>query len=164
MTMWRAYDVYMHIIMEGTRLAATTPRAAIQTCACHRVRMAARAVTRTYDDMLRPTGLRATQLSILVAVAIDGAMSITGLAKLLCTDRSTLTRNLRPLEDQGLIMIGPEGRYRSRTLEITKHGRARLGEALPLWEKAQNALRARLGDSNWAEMYGCLDNLISAAA
>lgn len=126
--------------------------------------MAARAVTRSYDDLLRPTGLRATQLSILVAVANDDAMSITALAKLLGTDRSTLTRNLRPLEDQGLITIGAEGRYRSRTLGMTKQGHARLREALPLWQKAQHALRARLGDANWAEMYSCLDNLIRAAA
>ena len=64
---------------------------------CHKVRMAARFITRAYDDILRPVGLRATQLSVLVAVAIDGAISITELAKFLGMDRTTLTRNLSPL-------------------------------------------------------------------
>ena len=125
--------------------------------------MAARSVTRMYDDTLRPVGLRATQLSVLVAVAIDGAISIAALAKFLGMDRSTLTRNLRPLVDQDLIAIGREGRYRSRTLEITKQGHARLRQAMPLWEKAQKTLKSKLGDANWAVMYRCLDGLILAA-
>jgi DNA-binding MarR family transcriptional regulator len=136
---------------------------AIKSCACHKVRMAARAVTRAYDDALRPAGLRATQLSVLVAIASDGAMSITALAKFMGMDRSTLTRNLRPLEDQKLIMVGQEGWHRSRTLEITKQGRTRLRQAMPLWERAQEALKAELGDTNWAGMHDCLDDLIRAA-
>jgi hypothetical protein len=55
----------------------TPERKMIEQCACHRIRMAARTVTRAYDDALRPVGLRATQLSVLAAVAIDGAISIT---------------------------------------------------------------------------------------
>lgn len=135
----------------------------IDTCACHKVRVAARAVTRAYDDALRPVGLRATQVSVLVAIAIDGAMSIAALARLMGMDRSTLTRNLRPLEAEGLIAVGIEGRHRSRTLEITKKGRARLKAALPLWEKAQRALKAKLGDASWAAIHGSLDHLIRAA-
>src|SRR5215472_7862470 len=97
----------------------------VANCACLKVRMAARAVTRAYDSALRPIGLRATQLSILVAVAIDGAISIAALAEFLGMDRTTLTRNLRPLQKQGLIAIGPEGWRRSRVLEITTKGKSR---------------------------------------
>jgi len=125
--------------------------------------MAARAVTRAYDDALRPVGLRATQLSVLVAIAIDGAMSITALAKFMGMDRSTLTRNLRPLEEQDLIVVGVEGRHRSRTLEITKQGRARLRQAMPFWERAQKTLKAKLGDADWEGMQASLDHLIRAA-
>jgi DNA-binding MarR family transcriptional regulator len=98
--------------------------------------MAARAVTRLYDDTLRSVGLRATQLAVLVAVGGDNVVSITALAKFMGMDRSTLTRNLTPLERDGLIRVGNEGWRRSRTVEITKKRRSRLREALPLWEKA----------------------------
>src|SRR5499427_8122117 len=109
-----------------------TEREILENCACHKVRTAARAVTRAYDEALRPVGLRATQLSVLVAATADDALSITSLAKYMGMDRSTLTRNLRPLESEGLIRVGVEGWRRSRALKITKKGRARLQEALPL--------------------------------
>jgi DNA-binding MarR family transcriptional regulator len=134
-----------------------------EDCACHKVRMAARAVTRAYDDALRPVGLRATQLAVLVAIAVEGAMSITALAKFMIMDRSTLTRNLRPLEAEGLVAVGLEGWRRSRTLEVTKKGRLRLGEALPLWKQAQEMLRRKLGDQNWVNIHSDLDQLIRAA-
>ena len=104
-----------------------TEREVIENCACQKVRTAARAVTRAYDEALRPVGLRATQLAVLVAVAMDDAISITALAKFMGMDRSTLTRNLRPLEKEGLVRLGMEGWRRSRTLEITRddHGCAR---------------------------------------
>jgi len=99
-------------------------------------------VTRAYDDALRPVGLRATQLAVLIAVGIEGAVSITALAKLMGMDRSTLTRNLRPLEREGLVAVGLEGWRRSRTLEITNNGRTRLREALPPLEAGSGHLAA----------------------
>jgi DNA-binding MarR family transcriptional regulator len=135
----------------------------VESCACHKVRMAARAVTRAYDDALRPVGLRATQLAVLVAIAVEGAMSITALAKFMIMDRSTLTRNLRPLEEEGLVAVGLEGWRRSRTLEVTEKGRLRLAEALPLWKQAQETLRRKLGDQNWVKIHSDLDQLIQAA-
>ena len=135
----------------------------LASCACHRVRTAARAVTRAYDEALRPVGLRATQLAVLVATAADDPLSITALAKLLGMDRSTLTRNLRPLEAEGLISVGLEGWRRSRTLEITKKGRSRLRAAVPLWENAQRTLRRKLGDRRWDLIQNDLDDLIRVA-
>jgi DNA-binding MarR family transcriptional regulator len=140
-----------------------TEREVVERCACHKVRMAARAVTRLYDDTLRSSGLRATQLSVLVAVGIDEAMSITALAKFMGMDRSTLTRNLSPLEKEGLIRVGLEGWRRSRAVEMTKKGRSRLREALPLWEKAQQTLKRKLGDRKWDVIRGDLDDLIREA-
>ena len=78
-------------------------------------------------------------------------------------DRSTLTRNLRPLERDGLVKLGIEGWRRSRTVEITKKGRSRLKDALPLWEKAQAALRRKLGDKRWDLIHDDLDAFIGAA-
>ena len=140
-----------------------TEREVVENCVCHRTRMAARAVTRLYDDTLRPVGLRATQLAVLVAVGGDNVVSITALAKFMGMDRSTLTRNLTPLERDGLIRVGNEGWRRSRTVEITKKGRSRLREALPLWEEAQETLRRELGLRRWAVIRADLDDLIRAA-
>ena len=133
------------------------------SCLCHRTRMASRAVTRLYDDILRPTGLRATQLAGLVAVGNEDATSITELAKFMGMDRSTLTRNLTPLEREGLIRVGNEGWRRSRIVEITNKGRSRLREALPFWEKAQQTMRQKLGGRRWPVIMADLDDLIRAA-
>ena len=132
-------------------------------CLCHRTRTASRAVTRFYDEILRSVGLRATQLAVLVAVGNEDVMSITALAKFMGMDRSTLTRNLAPLEREGLIRVGNEGWRRSRTVEITKKGRARLREALPFWEKAQDTLRQKLGSRKWPVIMADLNDLIRAA-
>ena len=134
-----------------------------KSCLCHRTRMAARAVTRLYDDILRPAGVRATQLAVLVAVGTQDVVSISALAKLMGMDRSTLARNVAPLEREGLIRIGNEGWRRSRTIEITQKGRSRLREALPFWEKAQQTMRQRLGSRRWPVIMADLDDLIGAA-
>jgi DNA-binding MarR family transcriptional regulator len=123
--------------------------------------MAARAVTRLYDEILRSIGLRATQLAVLVAAANESVVSITALAKFMGMDRSTLTRNLTPLERRdGLIRVGNEGWRRSRTVAITHKGRGRLRKALPLWEKAQNIARQKLGSRRWSVIMTDLDDLI----
>jgi DNA-binding MarR family transcriptional regulator len=139
-----------------------TEREVIENCACHKVRTAARAVTRAYDEALRPVGLRATQLAVLVGVAMDKAISINALAELMGMDRTTLTRNLGPLEKQGLVTRGTEGWRRSRALEVTKKGRSRLRQALPLWSGAQQALKKKLGNRNWDLVRDGLDYLIRA--
>jgi DNA-binding MarR family transcriptional regulator len=140
-----------------------TEREVVENCACHKVRTAARAVTRAYDEALRPVGLRVTQFTILVAAALDDALSITALAKFMGMDRSTLTRNLAPLVREGLLRVGHEGWRRSRAVQITKQGRSRLRQALPLWEKAQDTLRRKLGTRRWTDIRSDLDDLIRAA-
>jgi DNA-binding MarR family transcriptional regulator len=146
--------------MSRTALTSTVVQRMIDTCACHRVRMASRAITRAYDEALRPVGLRATQVSLLAAVALEGAMSITALAGAVGMDRSTLTRNLGPLEKEGLLAVGGEGWRRSRTLGITAKGRTRLQQALPRWEAAQKRLKQDLGGPRWDDIQTGLDHLI----
>ena len=135
----------------------------INECACLKVRTAARAVTRLYDDAFRPVGLRATQLSVLVAVAFSEALSIAYLSRLLGMDRSTLTRNLRPLEEKGLVVLGPEGHHRSRTLSITSKGDQLVRKALPLWEKTQEKLRGELKKPHWTNFHAEMDHVIKSA-
>ena len=135
-------------------------RRMIETCACHRLRVAARGVTRDYDEGLRPVGLRATQVALLAAIAAEGASSMASLARALGMDRSTLTRNVTPLERDGLLELGGEGWRRSRALALTPKGRARLEAALPLWERAQRRLRQKLGARGWKEVQRGLDHVI----
>jgi len=137
--------------------------ALINECACLKVRTAARSVTRLYDDAFRPVGLRATQLSVLVAVAFGEAVSIASLSRLLGMDRSTLTRNLRPLEANGLVSLGPEGHHRSRTLRITTKGEQLVRKALPIWEKTQEKLREELKNPHWTNFHAELDHVIKSA-
>jgi DNA-binding MarR family transcriptional regulator len=128
---------------------------------CHKARMAARAITRAYDEALRATGLRATQVSVLAAVGARGALSIKALADSLEMDRTTLTRNLRPLE--GYVLLAPERRHRSRMLTLTAAGHAALRAALPLWEEAQGTIRRRLGERRWPAVQEALAELTAEA-
>ena len=137
--------------------------ALINECACLKVRTASRAVTRFYDDAFRPVGLRATQLTVLVAVTFGEAVSIASLSRLLGMDRSTLTRNLRPLEGKGLVALGPEGHHRSRTLNVTSKGEQLVRRALPLWEKTQEKLRQELKMPHWTNLHAELDHVIKSA-
>jgi DNA-binding MarR family transcriptional regulator len=134
----------------------------VNNCVCHKVRAAARSVTCAYDQALRPVRLRATQLAVLAGVGIDGSVSITALADRLAMDRTTLSRNLRPLEKADLIKVGDESWRRSRTLEITEKGRSRLRKAFPLWQKAQETLRRNLGVSEFDEVRDSLGRLVNA--
>ena len=122
-----------------------------------------RSVTRAYDEALRPTGLRATQLLLLVAIAAEGAVSISALASTMGMDRTTLTRNVEPLEKEGLIQRGEEAWRRSRSLKLTTAGRSVMSKAIPLWKTAQEHLREKLGEKDWSAVHEMLNRLIGAA-
>jgi DNA-binding MarR family transcriptional regulator len=138
-----------------------TARKMVERCVCAKVRAAARYVTASYDDALRPTGLRATQLAVLAAVGAGNSSSITAVSELLGMDRSTLSRNVSPLQRRGLVRVGTEGWRRSRALEITKKGRLLLAKAVPLWETAQEGLHRKLGYRDWAQLNNSLTRLLS---
>ena len=120
-------------------------RQLVDTCACTRVRTAARLMTRAYDEALRPCGLSAAQLAILAAVDVGEVTSIAELSKRLGMDRTTLSRNLKPLEKARWIRLGAEGWKRSKTVEVTSEGRQRLARATALWETAQATFLRRFG-------------------
>ena len=117
-----------------------------QGCVCFNIRKSARAITQLYENALRPTGLRATQFTLLVATRVIGTATINGLAQGLVMDRTTLTRNLKPLEKQGFIRImpGKEDR-REREVTLTLAGQEILSEALPLWKTVQQSVIEALG-------------------
>ncbi len=116
-------------------------------CACFNLRMAARAMTQVYDRAIQPAGLRATQFPILVVLAMGGASTITNLSSFLVMDRTTLARNLKPLEKRGLISIARGEDRRTKTVTLTDTGVDMLSAALPHWEKAQAEVVEAMGDS-----------------
>jgi len=121
----------------------------IDACACTRVRTAARVMTRAYDEALRPSGVNASQLAILAAIDVGEATSIAELSKRLAMDRTTLSRNLRPLESARWVRLGAEGWKRSKTVHLTAEGRLRLTRAAALWEEAQTHFLKRFGKTEW---------------
>ena len=102
-------------------------------------------MTQLYDEFLRPVNLRSTQFSLLGLLAHMGTMRITALADAAVMDRTTLTRNLDPLERDGLVRIRPGEDARVREVTLTPAGRDRLLAALPMWETAQKELTEKLG-------------------
>ena len=104
----------------------TNSRQLLENCACTRVLTAARLMTRAYDEALQPSGVTAAQLAILAAVDADETSSIAELSKRLSMDRTTLSRNLKPLEKARWIRLGAEGWKRSKTVHLTSEGRERL--------------------------------------
>ncbi len=114
-------------------------------CACFSLRKAARAVTQLYDDALRPAGVLATQLPLLAATGRLERATVTELAEAMVMDRTTLTRNLKPLERDGLVRTEPGKDRRVREVSLTKKGQNVLVEAYPLWRQAQATVTRRLG-------------------
>jgi DNA-binding MarR family transcriptional regulator len=126
-------------------------------CTCFNLRKAARAVTQVYDEALRPSGLKATQLSLLYVVDHLGPSGITELARTLVMDRTTLTRNLKPLMEQRLLEIVEGADRRRRPIALTPRGRNKLAEALPLWQEVQACVAHDLGRGRWANLLRGLD-------
>jgi DNA-binding MarR family transcriptional regulator len=133
------------------------------TCACFNVRKAARAVTQFYDDVLRPSGLRTTQLTLLMLLRGHGAMSIGRLAQAALTDRTTLTRNLAVLEERKLVRIRLGDDARTRLVELTARGDDAADAAFPLWQKAQTLITSRIGDDGLTRLLTELSAAVDAA-
>ena len=128
-----------------------------ELCNCLALRQAARHVTQFYDHFLAATGLRTTQFSILAKLRRLGPMTISALAADLVMDRTTLGRNLQPLEREGLVAV-VQGRAdrRSREIRLTDAGAERLRTAVEGWVKAQAGFEAAFGKQRSAELRAML--------
>ena len=131
-------------------------------CACFNLRKAARAVTQLYDDALRPAGILATQLPLLIATGRLERVTISQLAEAMVMDRTTLTRNLRPLERDGLVRTKPGKDRRVREISLTTKGRKVLLKAYPLWRQAQATVARSLGDKRMKHLIAELTATVDA--
>ena len=131
-------------------------------CNCLAVRQAARHITQFYDQYLASSGLRTTQFSILAKLRRLGPMTINRLAREMVMDRTTLGRNILPLERDGLIAVeqGSSDR-RSKELRVTKAGEARFRAGVKGWVQAQRQFEKAFGAKRTADMRALLHAVAS---
>ena len=132
-------------------------------CACLSLRQASRMVTQLFDDALVPVGLLSTQLPVLVVLALHGPLTISRLASLIIIDRTTLTRNLKPLQDRDYIRTVATNDKRKNLLEISPKGRQVIADAYPLWQKAQGQIVQGLRPGDWKQVRAQLGQLVQIA-
>ena len=126
-------------------------------CTGQSLRRATRTVARIYDETLAPSGLRGTQFSLLIALSFFKEAPLLRVAEELSLDRTTLTRNLQPLERAGLVASSPGKDQRVRLLRLTEAGQRALQRAYPLWEEAQTKVVKALGQRRWRTLLEGLD-------
>ena len=132
---------------------ATRPLPNPADCNCLAVRQAARYITQFYDRYLATAGLRTTQYGVLARLKRHGPMSINALAAELVVDRTTLGRNIRPLERDGLIAIEPDPTDgRTKILRLTKAGDARHQRAQKRWAEAQRQFERAYGGKQASQL------------
>ena len=113
-----------------------------------------------FEAELQPTGLKAGQFTLLATLSTQGEMSLTALADTLVMDRTTLTRNLKPMLRDGFVRIGAEEDQRVRMVGLTDLGAEKVAEAYPLWAVVQFRLVDDLGVDNWADLIGNLAAIV----
>jgi len=132
-------------------------------CNCYAVRAAARHITQAYDQFLAPTGLRTTQFSILAMLKRNGPSTINALATEMVMDRTTLGRNILPLERDGLIRLQPSASDgRAKELHLTKAGETRLQAARKGWAAAQVRFESAYGAKRAAELRAMLRAVVAS--
>jgi DNA-binding MarR family transcriptional regulator len=131
-------------------------------CTNFRLRRATRRVTRHFDAYLAEAGLRTTQYSLLTHLDRAGHVRLADIAREMAMDPSTLTRNLKPLLERGLVEVGPGPDGRSRVARVTAAGRAARTEAARAWKRAQLALNERLGNERVTRLHALLDECLAA--
>jgi DNA-binding MarR family transcriptional regulator len=134
-----------------------------EDCNCFVVRSAARHVTQLYDQFLAPVGLHVTQFSILAKLKRLGPMTINALAKEMVMDRTTLGRNVLPLERDGLIRIEASASDgRAKELHLTKAGEKRLLAGREAWKRAQARFDSRFGAKRAADFRAMLRAVVAS--
>jgi len=128
-----------------------------QGCTNHKLRQLMRRVARHYDAELGKVGLKGTQYSLLSCVVKLGPIRAVDIAAVLQVSTSTLSRNLRPLVDSGLLAILPGEDARSRLVTATPAGQARRAEAQRNWRAAQEQLNTILGHERVMALHALID-------
>ena len=147
----------------ATKPASTSPPSS--SCTALRIRKAARRVSQIYDQHLESAGLTITQYGLLGHLKSFDGIGIGALAEKLLMDPTTLTRNVRPLERLGFVVLAPDPHdKRSRGLHLTDKGRDAYAEARPAWAKAQRQIEQTLGADDASALNAALDRMLDKLA
>jgi DNA-binding MarR family transcriptional regulator len=125
----------------------TRARAVVATCLGYRTRRLARAVTRLYNDRLRPLGLNVAEMNLLAAIAAQGAVQPAALGRAMALEKSTLSRNTGRLMARGWVEMRDQSSGRGVLLALTADGEEMLRYALPAWRAAQERARALVAET-----------------
>ena len=117
-----------------------------RACVCFNIRKSTRLLTAHYDRVMNPTGLKATQFSLLMTVLQQETANVSQLANILGMDRTTLSRNVRLLEKKGLVIVSIGEDRREQRIGLTDSGREAIEQAIPFWEEAQAEVVATFGE------------------
>lgn len=131
-------------------------------CVSYRLRRAARIAAKSYDNALRPSGLRNTQFTLITALVGVDETNIGDLSEELAIDGTTLTRNLDLLVRRGLVENIDADDGRVRNIRLTDLGKRTYEEALPMWREAQQQILETLGSEHWNEMRTKLQQIETA--
>lgn len=129
-------------------------------CTGFNLKRATRLVQSMFDDAFRPVGLEGTQYTVLSHIFVLGPITLSKLAGIMDVDRTTLARNLGPLEKRGLVEIKTGADRRARLINLTASGKEVLSAAYPIWKDTQNKIKKALGLDNWESMMSNLGGLV----
>ena len=147
-----SYGVHIHTTMpKELNMSAT------ENCICFNLRRVTRAVTQFYDAEMRRHGTRPTQGSILASLRARDSWNMTDLSEVLGMERTTLVRNLRPLQRDGFVKVVGGGRGNRVELTLTTKGRKQIEKLTPAWHSAQNAAVQMLGEKRWSAILSDLE-------
>ncbi len=129
-----------------------------EACIALRVRRMSRIVTRVYDDALRSLGITASQYTLLAQLANRDGITAVEIGYTLDIEKSTLSRNLKRLLALNLIIMDPPAGRRGRGLHLTPTGQTTLQTAYPVWQKAQQRVKAAMGDNTKEILDSLMEN------
>lgn len=133
-----------------------------QNCVCFNLRRVTRVVTQYFDAEMRRHGIRSTQGTLLAALHATGTSTMAELSEILGMERTTLLRNLQPLQRDGLVTVEGGGHGGPVELSLSAKGRKQIEKLLPAWESAQRTAVKVLGEERWSALLADLDKVAAA--
>jgi len=152
-----AVDNFAQVVHIHIKMSKELDMAAVENCVCFNLRRVTRAVTQFYDTEMRRHGIRPTQGTILSSLQAKDSWNMAELSDWLGMDRTTLVRNLRPLQRDGFVQAAGGGRGNRVELTITAKGREQMEKLSPAWKSAQCAVVKTLGEKRWSAILSDLE-------
>jgi len=129
-------------------------------CTCFNTRKLSRVITHVFDEAFKKIGFRGTQFTPLIMIFARGPVTVNKLSEYLVMDRTTLGRNLKPLERDGLIQIKQGLDKREKLISITDKGKKLLTKAFPVWQETQKKILGEIGENKWQDMLMDISKLL----